>query len=116
MEEWREAVKLKNITHDGTKKRNRYHHGFIAQEVAATGYQFGGYQDHTINGGDEVLTIGYNEFIAPLVKTVQELYRKVQMLEQRQSNGDDIININETDDNNDDEDDEIFLNVDDTDK
>jgi hypothetical protein len=38
------------------------------------------------------------------------------MLEQRQSNGDDIIDINETNDNNDDEDDEIFLNADDTDK
>jgi hypothetical protein len=82
MEEWSEAVKLKNITHDGTKKRNRYHHGFIAQEVAATGYEFGGYQDHSINGGDDVLTISYDELIAPMVKTFQEFDKRLQTLEE----------------------------------
>lgn len=57
-------------TPDGSKKRTRLHHGFIAQEIPEG---FGGVQDHTINGGSDVLTLGYDEFIAPLVKAVQEL-------------------------------------------
>ncbi len=74
---WQEADKLANITHDGTHKRNRYHQGLIAQEVKQTmdamGVDFGGYQDHTIKGGDAVLSIGYEELIAPLIKAIQEL-------------------------------------------
>ena len=76
-DKWLEDSKLDNITHDGTKKRNRYHHGVIAQEVQSlidsTGVDFGGFQNHTINGGDDTLSIGYSEFIAPLIKAVQEL-------------------------------------------
>jgi hypothetical protein len=79
-EEWAaysEACKLENLTHDGTHKRNRFHQGLIAQEVKATmdamGVDFGGYQDHKINGGQDVLTIGYEEMIAPLIKAIQEL-------------------------------------------
>jgi hypothetical protein len=86
LDEWSEAAKLKNITHDGTKKRNRFHHGFIAQEVANLRYQFGGYQNHIINGGDDVLTISYSEFIAPMVKTLQEFNRRLQILEQYMAN------------------------------
>ena len=66
-----------NLTHDGTHKRTRFHHGLIAQEVAEliarTGIDFGGYQDRTIKGGDDALSLGYDEFIAPLIKAVQEL-------------------------------------------
>lgn len=72
-----EACKLSNLTHDGTHTRNRYHQGLIAQEVKQTmdamGVDFGGYQDHTIKGGDAVLSIGYEELIAPLIKAIQEL-------------------------------------------
>jgi hypothetical protein len=72
-----EACKLENLTHDGSKKRNRFHQGLIAQEVKSTmdamGVDFGGYQDHKINGGQDVLTIGYEEMIAPLIKAIQEL-------------------------------------------
>ncbi len=72
-----EACKLVNLTHDGTHKRNRFHQGLVAQEVKAVmdsmGVDFGGYQDHTINGGDAVLSIGYEEMIAPLIKAIQEL-------------------------------------------
>jgi hypothetical protein len=74
---WHEACKLANITHNGTHKRTRYHHGLIAQEVKQTmdamGVDFGGYQDHTIKGGDAVLSLGYEEMIAPLIKAIQEL-------------------------------------------
>lgn len=70
---WIAASKLENITHDGSKKRTRYHHGFIAQEVIALNAGFGGVQDHKIAGGDDVLSLGYEEMIAPLVKAIQEL-------------------------------------------
>lgn len=76
-EAWQEACKLSNLTHDGSKKRVRLHHGLIAQEVKETidamGVDFGGYQDHLIKGGDDVKSIGYNELIAPLIKAIQEL-------------------------------------------
>jgi hypothetical protein len=74
---WIEANSMGNLTHDGSKKRNRFHQGLVAQEVKATmdamGVDFGGYQDHKINGGQDVLTIGYEEMIAPLIKAIQEL-------------------------------------------
>jgi hypothetical protein len=82
---WLEACKLSNINRDGSKKRNRLHHGLIAQEVKAVldaqGIDFGGYQDHKISGGDDVLSIGYDELIAPLIKAIQELTARVQQLE-----------------------------------
>lgn len=81
---WLEDVKLANITHNGSKKRNRYHHGLIAQEVKAVldekGIDFGGFQDHKIAGGDDVLSIGYNELIAPMIKAIQELSTEVASL------------------------------------
>lgn len=62
---------------DGSKKRSRFHHGLIAQEVAeviaATGIDFGGYQNHAISGGDDVLSIGYEELVGPLIKSIQQL-------------------------------------------
>jgi hypothetical protein len=74
---WEEANKLANITHNGTHTRTRYHQGLIAQEVKQTmdamGVDFGGYQDHSIKGGDAVLSIGYEELVAPLIKAIQEL-------------------------------------------
>jgi Chaperone of endosialidase len=77
MDAWLTAVKYENLTPNGTKKRIRYHHGLIAQEVKAvidsTGVDFGGYQDHKIEGGEDVLSIGYDELIAPMIKAVQQL-------------------------------------------
>jgi len=82
---WLEDCKWSNLQHDGTHKRTRFHHGLIAQEVKAlieqTGVDFGGFQDHTIKGGDAVMTIGYTELIGPLIKAVQELSAKVAELE-----------------------------------
>ncbi|MEH6993736.1 tail fiber domain-containing protein [Neobacillus drentensis] len=74
---------------DGSRKRNRYHHGLIAQEVKEiideTGIDFGGFQDHSLNdGGDDVLSIGYDELIPPLIKAVQELTARVKELEKAQ--------------------------------
>ena len=77
MDAWREAARISNLSHDGTHKRTRLHHGLVAQEVKATmdslGIDFGGYQDHSIKGGEDVLSIGYNELIGPLIKAIQEL-------------------------------------------
>lgn len=58
---------------DGGQVRTRYHHGLIAQEVEATGAEFGGLQHHSVAGGADVYTIGYDELIGPLIKAVQEL-------------------------------------------
>ena len=82
--DWVEQNKLSNINSNGSKKRNRFHHGLIAQEVKSTldqlGVDFGGYQDHAINGGDDVKSLGYTELIAPLIKAVQELSQEVATL------------------------------------
>lgn len=75
------------IENDGSKKRNRFHHGLVAQEVKEAcdrlGIDFGGYQDHTKNGGDDVLTIGYDELIAPLINAVKQLSARIKELEDR---------------------------------
>jgi len=85
MDEWVESCKVDNLTHDGTNKRSRYHHGLIAQEVKevidASGVDFGGFQDHKIGGGGDVLSIGYTELIAPMIKAIQELTARINVLE-----------------------------------
>lgn len=72
---------------DGSKTRQRYHFGVIAQQVKialdALSVDWGGYQDHSVNGGQPVESIGYSELIAPLIKAVQELSARVQQLEQQ---------------------------------
>jgi hypothetical protein len=74
---WREANKLSNLTHDGTHKRNRFHQGLIAQEVKTVldnmGVDFGGFRDAEVNGGDAQMGLEYIQFIAPLIKAIQEL-------------------------------------------
>ena len=76
---------ITNLTHDGTHTRSRFHHGLIAQEVKevieASGVDFGGFQDHKVGGGDDVLSIGYDELIAPMIKAIQELTARINVLE-----------------------------------
>ena len=81
MEEWLESCKLENIVRDGSKIRSRYHQGFIAQEVLALDVEFGGIQDHKLKGGDDVLSVGYDEMIAPLVKAIQEQQEMIVALQ-----------------------------------
>ena len=73
---------IEKVQKDGSKKGWRLHQGFIAQEVFQVmrelGVDFGGYQDHSINGGKDVLSIGYNEFIPVLVKGIQEQQKQIQ--------------------------------------
>ncbi len=77
--------RLVPVPKDGSRKRKRFHHGLIAQEVKEVldrlGVDFGGFQDHSRSGGDDVLSIGYTEMIAPLIRAVQELSDRVEMLE-----------------------------------
>ena len=72
---------------DGSKAHQRYHYGLIADELKTTmdelGVDFGGYQDHGINGGMCVKSVGYTELISPLIKAVQELSAQVDELKQQ---------------------------------
>jgi len=77
LDAWREACKLSNLTHDGTHKRSRFHQGLVAQEVkevlTTMGVDFGGFRDCEVNGGDAQMGLEYTQFIAPLIKAIQEL-------------------------------------------
>lgn len=72
---------------DGSKKGKRFHNGFIAQEVKQVmdemGFDFAGFQDHSVNGGCDVYTLGYEQFIAPMVSTIQTMMKKIEVLEQK---------------------------------
>lgn len=74
---YNEASKLANLTHNGTHKRNRFHQGLIAQEVKSVmdsmGVDFGGFRDASVSGGDAQMGLEYTQFIAPLIKAIQEL-------------------------------------------
>jgi|GEM_PF-1185432 len=72
---------------DGTHKGSRFHHWFIAQEVQelceSLGVEFGGLQHHAVNGGEDVYSLGYDEFIPPITKAVQECWSRLDEMEQR---------------------------------
>ncbi len=78
---------LENVEKNGKKKGWRFHQGFVAQEVFETmrelGVDFGGYQDHSINGGKDVLSLGYEEFIPVLVKGIQEQQKEIEELKNK---------------------------------
>lgn len=80
-------TRLRKLPKDGSKARARKHHWFIAQEVKELcdnlGVDFGGYQDHTVNGGCDALSLGYDEFIPPTVKAVQQCWTRLDELEKR---------------------------------
>ena len=84
---WNYRELYNGIENDGSKKGNRYHHGLLTQQVLEvikeTGKDFGGFQDHSLNGGSDVQSLGYDEFIAPLIKSVQELTKKITDLEEK---------------------------------
>lgn len=66
----------KEVPNDGSRAGKRYHYGLIAQEVQdiliKNNIDFGGFQDHNINNGEDVMSIGYNELISPMIKAIQE--------------------------------------------
>lgn len=72
---------------DGSKKRERFHSGYIAQEVKelcdSLGVDFGGYQDHSIDGGCDSFSLGYDEFIPHIQKAVSMAWDKIDEMEAR---------------------------------
>ena len=78
-----------NPKKDGSKKRNRKHNWFIAQEVKdladKLGVDFAGLQDHKLIDGTDTYTIGYEEFIPPIVATIQKLNKRLDAIESRLS-------------------------------
>lgn len=87
LKEYLDKRNLSKIVKDGSKIRTRYHHGVIAQEIKTIldekRIDFGGYQDHKIKGGEDVLTIGYTEFIGPMIKAIQEQQAMIDDLKQQ---------------------------------
>lgn len=86
-EEILKKYSLENVIKDGKQKGWRLHQGFIAQEVFEVmrelGVDFGGYQDHSINGGRDVLSLGYEEFISVIVKGIQEQQKQIEELKSK---------------------------------
>ena len=70
------------IPKDGSKKRERLHQGFIAQDVQKItedmGIDFAGLQHHEKDGGEDVYSIGYEEFIAPIINAIQEQNKLIE--------------------------------------
>ena len=76
---------FQNPVKDGSKTRNREHHGLIAQEFKQVldnlGIDHAAYQDHSANGGMDVKSMGYVELIPNLIKAIQDISAKVESLE-----------------------------------
>ena len=74
------------IEKDGSKARTRFHHGLIAQDVKEImdemNIDFAGYQDHSIKEGLDVLSIGYQELIAPMIRAIQEQQEQIDTLKE----------------------------------
>jgi hypothetical protein len=72
---------------DSSVERNRYHQCITAQDVKRAcdvlQIEFGGYQDHLINGGDDVKSLGAEELLAPIIKAIQELSKRIEYIEQQ---------------------------------
>ena len=69
---------------DGSKARKREHVGVIAQQVEeamrAHNVDFAGLQHHAVSGGNDVYTVGYQEFIPILGEIVQRQQKQIDEL------------------------------------
>ena len=76
-----EHAKMEAITEATPGKRN--HFGFLTTEVKAVlgDIDFAGYVKTDVNDPESEEALRYTEFIAPLVKAVQELSARLQALE-----------------------------------
>ena len=79
------------IDHVKTTEGDRFHYGFIAQEVKESldkfkvGDQFAGWLLDDLNDPDSRQGLAYDDFISPLTKAVQELANMVESLQQEVS-------------------------------
>ena len=75
---------------DGSKRDKRYHNGLLAQDVEKVaeemGFDFAGVKDHQVNGGHDMYSLSYEEFIAPMIQCIKDLTQQVKVL-QSQING-----------------------------
>jgi hypothetical protein len=76
--------KLRPVEYKWNEDTNRTHYGLIAQEVRdlaiESDIQFNGYGKNDNIAEDTKLTLAYTEFIAPLIKAVQDLSTQNQEL------------------------------------
>ncbi len=74
-----------SAANDGSKAGKRPHYGLVAQEVKEAmnelGVDFAGYLDSKIDGGEDVLSLGYTEFIAPMIKSIQQQQAMIEQLQ-----------------------------------
>ncbi len=72
-------------TNDGSKAGKRPHYGLVAQEVKEVmnelNVDFAGYLDSKVDGGEDVLSLGYAEFIAPMIKAIQQQQQIIEKLQ-----------------------------------
>ncbi|MDH6024981.1 phage tail protein [Vibrio splendidus] len=77
-------TRIKPLPKDGSKAGKRHHAGAVAQQVKVAmdkhGVDFGGYQDHSVNGGEDVKSLGYQEFIPIIGALIQDHDREVKEL------------------------------------
>lgn len=75
------------IEKDGSRSRKRHHVGAIAQQVEQAmkkhGVDFAGLQYHKLNGGCDVYTLGYQEFIAIQGEIIQRQHKRLNSIEER---------------------------------
>ena len=75
------VTKLKK---DGSKARKREHVGVIAQQVEKAMHthniDFAGLQHHSKNGGDDIYTVGYQEFIPIIGEIIQRQQKQIDEL------------------------------------
>lgn len=73
------------VENDGSRAGKRRHVGFIAQEVKvladSLGFDFIGYSDENLAGGADQLSLTYESFISPMVKTIQYQDKRISELE-----------------------------------
>lgn len=83
-------TRLRQTEKDGSKRRKRLHQWFIAQEVSEllkklgiNPDDIGLIQHHAVNGGDDVYSMGYDEFIPPAVRAIKSCWSRLDELEKR---------------------------------
>ena len=90
-------TRIKQLPKDGSKAGARHHAGVVAQQVKRAmdkhGVDFGGYQDHKIKGGKDVLSIGYQQFIPIIGAIVQDHEKKVIKLEDKVSSLEETLRL-----------------------
>jgi hypothetical protein len=79
-----ERVEVEN---DESRAGSRFHVGAIAQQVEEAmkkhGIDFAGLQHHSLKGGQDVYTIGYQEFIGIQGEIIQRQQSRINSIEDR---------------------------------